>query len=708
MYLPFLSLTNYPQILRTSHYFYYSLTLTALYPAATAAEKKGYLKILKKNCKKLKKWSDHCPENFLHKYLLVSAEIAGIQGKEYRALAFYVRAITSARENEYTQNEAVAGELLAKFYLQRGQESLARAHIMDAYYGFPGWGANAKADALEEEYGNLVAKVPVAKGDRDTTTSTYMSSRGSESLDITSVIKVSQAILGEINLDKLLRTLMKIVIENASARRGILILEREGRLYVEAEGNADNGEPEVLQSVPAEANNTLPLSIVNYVARTRENVVLDDATAEGMFTKDNYVIESGQKSILCMAVIHQGSLTGLLYLENNLATKAFTPKRLELLKILTGCGASVLATAYGPRALAMLKDAKIEGAPFQILLLDCRMPTMDGFSVAENIKNDPELAGVTIMMLTSDNRVGDSARARELGITAYIVKPVKRSELLNTISLAIGNAQISAQKPSSEDMSVGQKGISSLNVLLVEDYEYNRIVIQSYLHNVNSIDVAENGLIAVDKFKSKKYDLVFMDMQMPEMDGYTATREIRKYEKEMGLRPTPIIALTAHALKENMQKSLDTGCDDHLTKPIKKKVLLASIQKFVSVQGHIDAASEEVPAVHAEEVGATETAGQNVVMVIPDFQEIVPSFLNSVRQDIIAMTEALRDNNYKKIVELGHRIKGAGGGYGFHHISEIARSLEKQAEEGNAEEIQRQLKEFSSYLDSLHIVYKGD
>jgi CheY-like chemotaxis protein/HPt (histidine-containing phosphotransfer) domain-containing protein len=290
---------------------------------------------------------------------------------------------------------------------------------------------------------------------------------------------------------------------------------------------------------------------------------------------------------------------------------------------------------------------------------------------------------------------------------SYIVKPVKRSELLNTISLAIGKSLISAQLSSTVDLSVGTKDISTLNVLLVEDYEYNRIVIQSYLNNVNSIDVAENGLIAVDKCKSKRYDIVLMDMQMPEMDGYTATREIRKYEKEMGLRPTPIIALTAHALKENMQKSLDAGCDDHLTKPIKKKVLLASIQKFISIQGHVDAASEEVPAVHAEEVGSTEPAGQHVVTVIPDFQEIVPSFLNSVRQDIITMTEALRDNNYKKIVELGHRIKGAGGGYGFHHLSEMARSLEKHAEEGNVEEIRRQLEAFSSYLDTLHVVYKG-
>lgn len=382
--------------------------------------------------------------------------------------------------------------------------------------------------------------------------------------------------------------------------------------------------------------------------------------------------------------------------------------RLILNETLTGCGASVFTTAYGQRALAMLKDARIAGAPFQILLLDCRMPTMDGFHVAENIKNDPQIAGITIMMLTSDNRVGDSARARELGITSYIVKPVKRNELLNTIGLAIGKAQISAQNTSTEDLSGGQKGISSLNVLLVEDYEYNRIVIQSYLNTVNSIDVAENGLIAVDKFKSNKYDLVLMDMQMPEMDGYAATREIRRHEKEMRLRPTPIIALTAHAQKENMQESLDAGCDDHLTKPIKKKTLLATIQKYTDVRELIAAASEEANNADAGEIGSAEPAGQNVVTVISDFQEIVPSFLNGVRQDIITMTEALRDNNYKTIIELGHRIRGAGGGYGFHHISEMAGVLEKHAEKGNAEDIQRQLKEFLSYLDNLHVVYKGN
>ncbi len=316
------------QIHSVEHYFYYSLTLTSLYPKATKREKKSYKSILKKNQKKLKRWAKHCPENFLHKYLLVKAEIASISGKYHDASILYDQSIKSAHENEYSQNKAIAYELLGRHNLKGGFEIIAGVFLIEAYKGFLRWGATAKARLMEEEYPDVISAPSTQKIDHTT-------SSGTEALDLTSVIKVSHVISGEVNLDKLLKRLMDIVIENAGARKGIFILDRDEKLYIEAEGIADSKDHVVLQSIPIEDSNTVSKSIVNYVARTSQDVVLDDASNEGMFTRDEYILKTTPKSILCMPIKHHGKLTGILYLENNLATRVFTPDRLEPLKILS-------------------------------------------------------------------------------------------------------------------------------------------------------------------------------------------------------------------------------------------------------------------------------------------------------------------------------------------------------------------------------------
>ena len=209
------------------------------------------------------------------------------------------------------------------------------------------------------------------------------------------------------------------------------------------------------------------------------------------------------------------------------------------------------------------------------------MPGMDGFEVVKNMKQGLGVADMTIMMLTSDNRTEDIARCQESGIFRYLVKPVKRSELLQAISTALGFVQASAE----ESTPVGGPAIPedqrSLRILLAEDSQHNRFLIQSYLKNtLYQLDIAENGEIAVGQFTSGEYDLVLMDVQMPVMDGYTATKAIREWEKEQGVEPTPIIALTAHALNEDAQKSLDAGCTDHVTKPINRVLLMETIYEY--------------------------------------------------------------------------------------------------------------------------------
>jgi PAS domain S-box-containing protein len=234
------------------------------------------------------------------------------------------------------QNEAICHELAGRFYLSKAIETSARAYIMLAHEGYRRWGAAAKVRSLEAGYPDWFREQTAFKepGEAQSTPTPSSSSTGTEALDMMSVIKASQAISGEIHLDRLLDRLMKIVMENAGARRGLLILEQEGRLYRVAEGTAD-GEAVVLQSLPVDGSEELAESVVHYTARTQKAVVLDDAANEGLFIHDPYIMARAAKSILCTPIIRQGELSGLLYLENDLTSHAFTPARVGVLESLS-------------------------------------------------------------------------------------------------------------------------------------------------------------------------------------------------------------------------------------------------------------------------------------------------------------------------------------------------------------------------------------
>jgi CheY-like chemotaxis protein len=257
--------------------------------------------------------------------------------------------------------------------------------------------------------------------------------------------------------------------------------------------------------------------------------------------------------------------------------------RLILRELLSSWKAVVTEAETGTAALAELQRAQAAGAPYELLLLDCRMPEMDGFQVAEAIRAHSGLTGVTMMMLTSDNRKDHIQRSRDLGLAGYVVKPIRRTDLLEAVATAVGQNR-SAVSPAPAEVPPAPAPAEdqrALRILLAEDSSDNRLLIQSYFKKtLHHLDIADNGVIAVAKFRARNYDLVLMDMQMPVKDGYAATRAIRQWERDHGRPPTPIIALTAHALKGDEEKTLAAGCTAHLAKPIKKAVLLQAIQEY--------------------------------------------------------------------------------------------------------------------------------
>ncbi|MGE5656699.1 MAG: AAA family ATPase [Actinomycetota bacterium] len=333
--------------------FYYSLALLADYPNTSHSEQIEALKKVVVNQQKMKLWADHAPMNFQHKYELVEAEKARVLGKFLEAEELYEKAITGARKNGYLHEEALAYELAAEFYLTRGLERIAQTYMTEAHYSYIRWGAQVKIEDLEARYPQLIIKSTLGSHLTDSEATTgRISSSGSlgEALDLATVMKASQAIASEIELAKLLASLMKILIENAGAQLGYLILESNGQLLIEASGSVEEvqgGLPllqtNVLQSAPLE--NNLPVSIINYVARTKESVVKNDASLPSKFANDPYIKTHHSKSILCAPLLNQGQLLGIIYLENNLTIGAFTCNRLEVIKLLSTQAAVSIANA---------------------------------------------------------------------------------------------------------------------------------------------------------------------------------------------------------------------------------------------------------------------------------------------------------------------------------------------------------------------------
>ncbi|GKS57669.1 hypothetical protein YTPLAS18_11960 [Nitrospira sp.] len=255
------------------------------------------------------------------------------------------------------------------------------------------------------------------------------------------------------------------------------------------------------------------------------------------------------------------------------------PFHVEMVReLLTGWGVKATTCGTGNEALSMLAAAHGRGQPFDLLLLDSQMPELSGFETAERIAHREEYGAPTIVMMVSKNWADDIAKIYELKLGGYVVKPLRRSDLHKSLTIALGRSK----QPTVESAPPPSPApVRPLRILLVDDSTDNQVLIQSYLKDMpDQVMVAENGRVAVDIFAAHPFDVVLMDMQMPVMDGYTATRLIREWEQRQSKAPTPIIALTALVLKEELVKVTEAGCTSHLGKPVRKGTLISALALY--------------------------------------------------------------------------------------------------------------------------------
>ena len=320
------------------HRLYGALAHAVAWDSASPDARLKHYALITSYHEQLKMWAAHNPITFGNRAALVGAEIARIEGRTLDAQDLYESAIRSARENELVHNEGLANEVAARFYTQRGFERIATTYLRDARYCYLRWGADGKVRQLEQLH-------PQLRSDKPESDSTTTILAPVEHLDLATVIKVSEAVSGEIVLEKLIDTLMRTAIEHAGAERGLLILPRGNTYQIEAEATTSSSKIKVELRRTSVTAADLPESVLRYVLRTRESIMLHDASGQSSFSADDYVREHRARSVLCLPILKQTRLLGTLYLENNLTVHAFTPARIAILKLLASEAAISLENA---------------------------------------------------------------------------------------------------------------------------------------------------------------------------------------------------------------------------------------------------------------------------------------------------------------------------------------------------------------------------
>ncbi|HEY5756402.1 MAG TPA: ATP-binding protein, partial [Steroidobacter sp.] len=346
-----LAWTSSGQFETAEHPLYGALAHAAAWDVASAGQRPKHLAALIAHHKQLEIWAEHNPATFENRAAIAGAELARVEGRVLDAETLYEKALRAAHTNGFVHHEAFCNELAGRFYLARGLDKVGLTYLRDARYCYQRWGADGKVRQLEQQF-------PQLKTERGVADSTATILTPIEHLDLATVIKVSETISGEIVLEKLLDTLMRTAIEHAGAERGLLILPRGDEFSIEAEATTGSSDVKVeLRQANVSASH-LPLSVFRYTLRTKEPVLLQDASGQSAFAADDYVIERRARSVLCLPILKQTRLLGMLYLENNLTAHAFTPVRMTILKLLASEAATSIENARLYRDLAE-REARI-------------------------------------------------------------------------------------------------------------------------------------------------------------------------------------------------------------------------------------------------------------------------------------------------------------------------------------------------------------
>jgi PAS domain S-box-containing protein len=335
-------------------------------------------------------------------------------------------------------------------------------------------------------------------------------------------------------------------------------------------------------------------------------------------------------------------------------------------------------------ALACLAGEMAGDEPYSLVILDHRMPEMGGFETAAEIKR---IAGdVPIVMLSSDAKPGDTTRRLEAGMSGYAVKPVARPQLLRLICDVMDTREGSTPRPDEPVDRQEEEHVKPARILVAEDSSDNRLLVQAYLKDTPyDLIFEEDGKAAVDRFAASNFDLVLMDVLMPVMDGLAATRAIRALERERSTPFTPIIALTANARLQDIEKSSLAGCNAHLSKPISRSDLLSAIEKWRRSPKQVETARPESPE-------------RSRIPTPLGIKQLIPGYLAARREELPQMIEMLAVSDFRSLATLGHNLKGSGASYGFPDLTRIGIALENSAKQMEPLGLGTQLAELREYL----------
>lgn len=384
--------------------------------------------------------------------------------------------------------------------------------------------------------------------------------------------------------------------------------------------------------------------------------------------------------------------------------------RMILTEILRQFGCRSEEAQNGVEALQMLQSSSTEDDPYRLVLLDMQMPVMDGITTLEKIKLLPQTGNVPVIILTSMGQRGDAASLEGLGCAAYLLKPVRQVQLYEAI-LAVLRREISTQPVSPQKIitrhTISEQKHQEARLLLAEDNWVNQKMAVALLQKAGySVDVVENGLLALEALRTKAYSLVLMDVQMPEMDGLEATRHIREEEKTASMPHTPIIAMTAHAMKGDRERCLQAGMDDYITKPLEPKSLFEVIEKWLSKsETRIDQLA--LP----KEKGKTymgKTPPIKIEEVMPRFgddraffKELLGEFITELPERLQHLRLTLEKKDSQEIAHLAHSLKGVAAGFSAEELHRLAYDLEMSGRSGVLSEANKLIDQMEAQIPLL-------